>query len=194
MLDRMTKFQAFLVAYSPIQRKAVCETVQNLLSGSLFNKSNWNTYLQKAYQINKRHANGIIAFALGQVESAKECRQNHINQLGGKFKSAIDWLKKSEKKLKDARKFYQKKNWQNSKTGCGFPLSCSVKYKETNWQNLRFQIHHKKRYIYNLSKKIEDLKSAKIQVKVPFNQVFIVGSQTESYGNQVCQWDGKTIP
>ncbi|NEQ42002.1 MAG: hypothetical protein F6K40_39830 [Okeania sp. SIO3I5] len=52
----MTKFQAFLVAYSPIIRKAVCETVQNLLSGSLFNKSKWNTYVQKAYQINKRYA------------------------------------------------------------------------------------------------------------------------------------------
>ena len=118
----MTKFQAFLVAYSPIQHQAVCETVQNLLSGNGFNKSNWNTYLQKAYQINKRHANGIVAFALGQVGSAKECRQNHINQLGGKLKSALDWLKKSEKKLKNARRFYQKKNWQNSQTGCGFPM------------------------------------------------------------------------
>ncbi|NEQ42001.1 MAG: hypothetical protein F6K40_39825 [Okeania sp. SIO3I5] len=65
-------------------------------------------------------------------------------------------------------------------------MSCSVKYNETNWQNLRFQIHHKKRYIYNLTNKIEHLKSAQIQVKVPLNHVFIVGSQTESYGNQVC--------
>ena len=208
----ITHFEAFLTAYAPIFRSAVCETVQHLLSGNDFKKSTWNTHLQEAYQINKRHANGVIASASCQVESAKECRKNHIKQLEGKLKSANDWLKKSEKKLKDARKFYRKKNWENSKTGCGFPLSCSLKYvprpgkfsdsdvagaegqkKDTNWQNLRFQIHQKKRYIYHLTKKIEHLKLAQVKVKVPLNQVFIVGSKTESYGNQVCQWDGQTL-
>lgn len=189
----VTQFQAFLIAYSLIFRKAVCETVQHLLSGNGFNKSTWNTHLQEAYQINKRHANGVIASASCQVESAKECRKNYIKQLEGKLSSANRWLKKSEKKLKDARKFYRKKSWEKSKTGCGFPLSCSLKYKDTNWQYLRFKIHHKKRYIYHLTKAIEHLKSAKIQVKVPSNQVFVVGSKTESYGNQACQWDGKTI-
>lgn len=189
----ITKFEAVLMAYAPIFRKAVCETVQHLLSGNGFNKSTWNTHLQEAYQINKRHANGVIASAKGQVESATYCRQNCIKQLEGKLKSALDWLKKSEKKLKDARKFYRKKNWEKSQTGCRFPLSCSLKYKGTNWQYLRFQIHHKKRYIYHLTKKIEHLNTAQVKVKVPSNQVFVVGSKTESYGNQVCQWDGKTM-
>jgi len=31
------------------------------------------------------------------------------------------------------------------------------------------------------------------RVKVPRHQVFIVGSKDESYGNQVCQWDGNVI-
>jgi IS605 OrfB family transposase len=189
----ITKFEALLIALAPIFRKAVCETVQEFLSGNGFNKSTWNTHLQETYQINKRHANGVIASAKGQVESAKECRQNHIKQLQGKLKSAHQWLKKSEKKLKDARKFYRKKNWEKSKNGCRFPLSCSLKDKGTNWQHLRSQIHHKKRYIYHLTKKIEYLKSAQVKVKVPSNQVFVVGSKTESYGNQVCQWDGKTL-
>ena len=189
----VTNFEAFLTAYARLFRQAVCETVQHLLSESGFNKSTWNTYLQETYQINKRHANGAIASAKGQVESAKECRKNHIKQLQGKLKSANQWLKKSEKKLKDARKFYRKKSWEDSKNGCGFPLSCSLKYKETNWQNLRFQIHHKKRYIYHLTKKIEHLKTATVKVKIPSNHVFVVGSKTESYGNQVCQWDGQTI-
>ena len=189
----ITKFEAVLIALAPIFRKAVCETVQHLLSVNGFNKSTWNTHLQEAYQINKRHANGVIASAKGQVESAFISRKNHIKQLEGKLKSALDWLKKSEKKLKNARKFYGKKNWEKSQTGCGFPLSCSLQYKGTNWQYLRFKIHHKKRYIYHKTQKIEHLKSAQVKVKVPSNQVLVVGSKTESYGNQACQWDGKTI-
>ncbi|WP_169156124.1 hypothetical protein [Brasilonema bromeliae] len=46
-----------------------------------FNKGEWNTYLQKTYNINKRHANGMISDAVGKVDSAHKCRTNHINQL-----------------------------------------------------------------------------------------------------------------
>lgn len=189
----VTNFEVFLTAYGRLFRQAVCETVQHLLSESGFNKSTWNTYLQETYKINKRHANGAIASAKGQVEAAKECRKNHIKQLERKLKSANKWLKTAGTKLKNARKFYRKKSWINRKTGGGFPLSCSLKSKETNWQNIRFQIHHKKRYIYHLTKKLEHMKRAKVKVKVPSNQVLVVGSKTESYGNQVCQWDGNTI-
>ncbi len=129
----VTNFEAFLVAYAPLFRQAVCETVQHLLSGNGLNKSSWNTHLQQTYQINKRHANGVISAAKGVVDSTDKCRKNHIKQLEGKLKSANQWLKKSEKKLKDAWKFYRKKNWENSQTGCSFPLSCSLKYKDTNW-------------------------------------------------------------
>jgi hypothetical protein len=102
----ITKFEAFLTAYAPIFRKvepwransSTCETFRHLLSSNGFNKSTWNTHLQKAYKINKRHAHGVIASAKGQVESAKECRKNHIKQLEWKLKSANNCLKKSEKK------------------------------------------------------------------------------------------------
>lgn len=91
----ITNFEAFLTAYAPVFRQAVCETVEHILSKSSWNKSNWNTHLQKAYQINKRHANGVISAAKRSVDSAKQCRQNHIKQLQVKLKSAEKWLKKS---------------------------------------------------------------------------------------------------
>jgi IS605 OrfB family transposase len=189
-----TSLEMFLAAYGLVFRKATVETVNHLLSLKTgFDKSKWNTYLQSTYGINKRQSNSIIAFASGKVDSSKKCRINHIKQLEGKLKSALAWLSKSEKKLKNARKFYAKKNWQQSKTGCAFPLDCSLKDNWTNWKILKFQIHNKKRYIYKLSKQILYLKQAPFVVTVPSNEVFFVGSKDESFGNQICQWDGNTI-
>ncbi|MFH7026853.1 MAG: hypothetical protein ACHBN1_15935 [Heteroscytonema crispum UTEX LB 1556] len=188
-----TDFEMFLEAFAPIFRDAAIETVNYLLSSDSFNKSNWNSYLQKTYQISKRHANGVIAYAKGKVDGAKEHRERHIKALEGKAKSIEQWLKKAERKLKLARKFYAKKNWQNSKTGCNFPLSCSLQFRDTNWQNLKFQIHHKKRKLNLLRKKIEHLKVKPIKVSISCGQVFIVGSKDESFGNQTAQWDGNTL-
>ncbi|WP_449418719.1 hypothetical protein [Phormidium nigroviride] len=188
-----TQLEMFLSAYTPIFHKAVCETVNLMMSGEEFNKSDWNTHLQKTYGISKRHANGVISKAKGAVDSAKECRISHIKTLEGQAKSCEKWLKKAEKKLKNGRKFYAKKNWQNSKTGCVFPLSSSLKYRQTNWQNLRFQIHNKKRKLTRYRQILSVLKSIPVRVHVPNNQAFIVGSQDESYGNQVCQWDGDNL-
>jgi hypothetical protein len=157
----------FLNSFAPIFHKAACETVNHLLSDKDFDKSKWNTYLQNTYGINKRHANGVISHAKGAVDSAKECRINHFITLTGKLKSIEEWLKKEETKLKNARKFYRKKNWQHSKTGCNFPISSSLQYHNTNWQYLRVKFHHKKRRRNHLRKQIEHLKAAPIRVKVP---------------------------
>ena len=180
----------FLSAYAPIFHKAVCETVNFMMLGEQFNKSHWNSHLQTTYGISKLHANGVIASSKGAVDSAKECRISHIKTLEGKAKSCEAWLKKAERKLKLARKFYAKKNWQNSKSGCVFPLSSSLKYRQTNWQNLRFQIHNKKRKLTRYRQILATLKSIPIRARVPKNQAFIVGPKDESHGNQVCQWDG----
>jgi len=188
-----TQLEMFLCAYTPIFHKAVCETVNFMMSGEQFNKSNWNTHLQKTYGISKRHANGVISSSKGAVDSAKECRILHIKTLEGKAKSCENWLKKAEKKLKNARKFYRKKNWQNSKYGCVFPISSSLKYRQTNWQNLRFLLHKKKRKLARYRQILDVLKSTPVRVHVPKNQAFIVGSKDESYGNQVCQWDGSNL-
>lgn len=188
-----TQFEMFLNAYAPIYRLAVNETVNHLLSGTTFNKSRWNTYLQQTYRINKRHANGVISDALGQVSSAKESRKNHIKQLQGKLKYTQEWIRKAQRKLKLARKFYSQKDWQHSKTGCIFPLASSLQYRNTSWQHLRFQIHQKKRKACLLEQRINHLKLKPIQVKVPYSQCFVVGSSSEKFGNQVCQWDGEYV-
>ena len=186
----LTEFEMFLTAYSSVFHKAACETANYLLSGQSFNKSSCHTHLQTTYGISKRHANGVISYAKGAVDASKEHRQLHIKTLEGKLKSANYWMTKAENKLADSRKFYAKKNWRNSKTGCRFTLCCSVKFRSTNWKNLRFQIHNKKRRGHNLVEQIKHLKAAQIQTVIPRNQAFIVGSKDEKFGNQVCQWDG----
>ena len=189
-----TALEMLLSSFSQISHSATCYTVNHLLIGAgKLDKSKWNTHLQTKYRINKRQAGGIIALAIGKVDSAKECRQNHIKQLEAKLKSAKEWVRKAIKKLKLGEKFYAKKNWIESKTGCNFPISSSCKSKSTNWQYEWFKIHNKQRYIHTLVNRIKHLKLATLRVKVPHGEIFIIGSKDESYGNQACQWDGSTL-
>jgi IS605 OrfB family transposase len=188
-----TEFELFLNAFSPIYKSAVCETIDKLKSSDDFKKSKFNSYLQVKYGISKRHANGVISCAKGKLDSAKECRVRHIKQLEGKLKSAKQWLDKQLNKLKLASKFYSKKNWISAKTGCVFPLSCDLKTRKTNWQLVRFNIHDKKRYIYQLELRIRHLKKSPIQVKISDSDIFLVGSKDETLGNQTCQWNGSIL-
>ncbi|NJM73801.1 MAG: hypothetical protein HC862_28875 [Scytonema sp. RU_4_4] len=189
----LTEFEMFLAAYSPVFHKAACETANHLLANKNFNKSSWNTYLQVNYGISKRHANGVIAHAQGAVDAAKKHRERHIKTLEGKLKSINSWMIKSEKKLSDSFKFYRKNNWQRVRTGCKFPIFSDLQSRQTNWQSLHFQIHHKKRRESQLTKQIEHLKIAPIHAVIPKNQAFVVGSKDETLGNQVCQWDGDIL-
>lgn len=190
----LTTFELFLFDYAAISYSATIETVNHLLKlDSKFDKAKWNTYLQETFGITKRQAGGIIALSQGKVDSGHQCRTNQIKQLSAQLKSAWDWVKKSLKKLQLARKFYANQNWRDSKTGCNFPLSTSIKTKKTNWYHTRFLVHHKKRYIYQLTLKIAALKLAPIRVKVSRCEVFVVGSKDESLGNQTCQWDGHKL-
>jgi hypothetical protein len=50
-----TQLEMFLSAYTPIFHNAVCETVNNILSGVDFNQSKWRTHLQDNYGISDRH-------------------------------------------------------------------------------------------------------------------------------------------
>ena len=188
-----TTFSMFLRDYSKIFHAASSETVNHLLSTKKFNKSAWNTHLQQSYGINKRHANGVITSALGRASSATECRKEHLKVLKRKLTSAKKWLKSADRKLASCSKFYARKNWIRSKSSILLPLSCSLKYKNTNYQHLKFQVHHKKRKIHSLTQQIEHLKIKPIRVKVPAWDVFVVGSKDETHGNQVCQWDGEWL-
>lgn len=189
-----TELEMLLTEYACIFKAASIETIQHLQSLiGKFNKSTWNTHLQKMYGISKRQAGGVIASSEGKLDSAKECRKRHIKQLEQKLKSAKEWLRKATKKISLGQKFYRKKNWRNSKTGCNFPLSSFLDNRQTNWQRLRFAIHHKQRYVDKLVKQISCLKVAPVHVKISDGDVFIVGSKDESFGNQNCQWDGSVL-
>ncbi len=189
-----TTLEMLLSDYAHIFKEASIKTVQHLqsLTGK-FNKSAWNTHLQESYGISKRHAGGVIASAEGKLASAKECRKSHIKQLEQKLKSAKEWLRKATKKITLGQKFYRKKNWQSSKTGCNFPLSSFIDNRQTNWQRLKFATHHKQRYISKLLQQISYLKTAPVYVKISDGDIFIVGSKDESFGNQNCQWDGSIL-
>jgi IS605 OrfB family transposase len=190
-----TDFEMFLNAFSPIFKNAVCETVDKILASKNFEKEKgkFNTHLQQKYGLSKRHSTGVITLASSKVDSASECRANHIKQLEGKLKSAKIWLKNALKRLSDSQKFYALKNWQKSKTGCKVPLACDLSTQRSNWHSLKFQIHNKKRYVNQLEKKITHLKTACLRVKVSNSEIYIVGSKDESFGNQVCQYDGNKI-
>jgi IS605 OrfB family transposase len=190
-----TKFEMFLTDFSHFFKQATIKAIDIILESKNFEKikSKVNTQLQKEFNLSKRQVNGVITLALSKVSSASECRKNHIKQLEGKLKSALIWIKNALKRLKDSQKFYAKKNWQKSKTGCKVSLCCDLSTGRSNWHAIRFQIHHKKRYVYQLEKKIAHLKKARLRVKVSNSEVFIVGSSDESFGNQVCQYDGSKL-
>jgi IS605 OrfB family transposase len=127
------------------------------------------------------------------VDGAKEHRALHLKTLTGKVKSLNAWIDKASRKLRLAQKFYAKLDWQHSRTGTKFPMSCSLTYRQTNFSCIKFQLHQKKRKLFLLQNKIEVLKHQPIHVSVPHSQVFVVGSKDESLGNQVSQWDGNRI-
>lgn len=123
----LTFLELFLFDYAALSYQATVLTVNYLLElNSKFDRAKWNSHLLEKFGINKRLSGGIIALSVGKVDAARQCRTNHIKQLESQLKSASGWVKKAEKKLRLARKFYAKKNWSSSKTGCNFPLSTSL--------------------------------------------------------------------
>ena len=189
----LTPFIMFLYDYSAIFSQAEIETIQALQGNDQWERSKWNTHLQQTYKINKRQANGVIASAKGRLDSSLECRKNHLKQLYGKLKSVKKWIKTTQSKISSAKKFYAKPNWKNSKSSCLLPAACYLDSGKTHLQGLRFRLHQKQRYKAHLERKIEAYKTSPIQVKVPKNNVLVVGSKDEKFGNQNVQWDGEKL-
>ena len=81
-----SEMEMFFFSFAPIFGRAAIETVNYLLCNTGFDKSKWNTHLQSKYQINKRHANGVISYAKGKLDAACEHRnlqpcKEKLNQL-----------------------------------------------------------------------------------------------------------------
>lgn len=183
----------YISDYSKVYHRALVFVVNQRLDG-FADKSKLNSLVQTQFGLNKRQANAVITDADGKIDSAKECKSDHVKQLEGKLKSAKDWLKKAEKALKDSRKHYHAKNWKNKNQSTNLKLFCYLDTKCTSWQSKRFAIHHKKRYITHLERKIQGLKSAAIRVTIPKQpEAYFIGSKGESFGNQVIQYTGEKL-
>jgi IS605 OrfB family transposase len=184
--------QNFITDYSKVYRSALTFTVNHRLAG-FSDKSKLNTLIQQTFGINRRHASAVIADADGKIDSAKECRANHIKQLEDKLKSAKDYVRKAEKSLKESRKHYAG-NWQSKKQSTNLRLFCFLDSHRTSWQSKRFVIHNKKRYIAHLARQIASLKVAAIYVTINKQaEASFIGSKGETCGNSVLQFDGSTI-
>lgn len=65
--------------------KAVRKTFYTIKNSKIFNKSNFNTYLQNSYGITKRTANSIIFDAQGRFNALKELKEYERKQLERKI-------------------------------------------------------------------------------------------------------------
>ncbi|AFY57215.1 transposase, IS605 OrfB family, central region [Rivularia sp. PCC 7116] len=164
----------FAIKYSK-KHKATRNRAMRLVTGDL-SKTKQNQELQKL-GYNKRQANSLLIDIEGKIGSAKECREAHIETLEGKIKSAEEQITEWEEKL------------GKLEYAC-----CGVRRNQfkSRQHELRFKIHHKRRYVLAQKRKLEKLREAPIQVNFGTEYNFsLVGSQGESNGNQICQYDSK---
>jgi IS605 OrfB family transposase len=165
---------SFALKYSKNQ-KSHRNVAMDLIESDV-SKTKQNQELQKL-GYNKRQANSLLIDIEGKMGSAVECRKAHIETLEGKIKSAQEQVEKWRKQLEKAA------------------VTCSRTRRnqfKSLQQELRFKIHHKTRYIIAGQRKLEKLVDAPIEVNFGTEFNFpLVGSQGESRGNQICQYDAK---
>ncbi|MDX2099326.1 MAG: hypothetical protein SFW36_16225, partial [Leptolyngbyaceae cyanobacterium bins.59] len=166
----------FAVAYSALQgedRGYALDVIQTEPSQTKRNQ------LLQARGYNKRQANSLLKDIQGKLDSAIECRQRHIDTLEGKIKSAKRQIER----------------WTTQLSKYPYPC-CDIRRNQwrTTQHRLRFNIHHKRRYLIAQQRKLEVLQCNSTSVNLgPVNNFTFVGSQGESWGNQICQYDGTTI-
>ena len=163
----------YAIKYSKKQ-KSDRGTAKELIESGV-SRTKQNQELQ-ALGYNKRQANSLLIDIEGKMSSAVECRKLHIEILEGKVDSAKEQVAEWKQQLENANVYCRKRRSEFK----------SIQHE------LRFKIHHKTRYILAQQRKIEKLKSAPIEVNFGTEFNFpLVGSQGESNGNQICQYDSK---
>ncbi|NEQ97665.1 MAG: IS200/IS605 family element transposase accessory protein TnpB [Cyanothece sp. SIO2G6] len=166
----------FVMAYGAKQGADRCAVLEVLQGGHSRTKQN---QLVQALGYNKRQANSLLIDLEGKRQSCIECRTLHLETLAGKIRSAQDQIKKWEHQLED---------WP-------YPV-CRVRRNgfKTIQHELRFKIHQKRRYLIHQQRRLEALQQAPIEINFgPVNNFLFVGSQGESGGNQICQYDGQAL-
>lgn len=171
-------------------------------------KATLNTMIQGAFNVNKRQANGVIAFVEGEVGSAEECYKRHADILTVKIKGCDAVIKDIEKRLKKHGDYVRAVEAHNKSFKTGKPkkftkkpeydLACPIngaKHGKTYLQMARFKLHQKKRQ----RRMYADRLAAIVQRGVVVNQgklgqISFVGSTSETGGNQICQFVPGIVP
>ncbi len=162
----------FAVRYSKKQKENRNKAL-DLVSSDIA-KTKQNQELQKL-GYNKRQANSLLIDIEGKIGSASECREAHVETLEGKIKSAVEQIKE----------------WEDKLAKIELP-ACRVRRNQfkSRQHELRFKIHHKRRYVIAQRRKVDKLKEQPVHVNLGTEFNFsLVGSQGESKGNQICQYD-----
>lgn len=172
-------------------------------------KSNLNTLIQQTFSVNKRHANGAIAFVTGEVSSTEQCHKRHLEVLKAKVKGCKDIITSLEKRLKEHRKYIKKVETYNKSiktTGKTkkltvkpeFDLACPINGKQhgkTYWQLAKFKFHQKKRQLAMFQSRLSAAKKRGVVVNQgKLGQISFVGSTGEKGSNQICQFQPGVIP
>lgn len=162
----------FAVAYSKKQEKdnyTILEIIESDIS-----KVKKNQKVQ-ALGYNKRQANSLLIDIEAKKDSAVECRNNHLETLEAKIKSAQKQISR----------------WRKQRDKLPLPC-CDVRRNQfkTTQHRLRFKIHHKKRYVIAQQQRLNQLTLSAVRVNLGTAKNFVfVGSKGESKGNQICQYD-----
>lgn len=172
--------------------KAKRETFHVLKRVRIFNKSAFNTHLQKKYGILKRTANSIISDAQGTLNALIELKQYEKSQLERKILSLKNLIEKLEMKVSDNKVLLR----LNDKS-VSLVTHRNLKRKLVSKKN---QLNHKKQKLGNLQYQIEhDIYKLCFGTKYLLNrnydkfverrdsQLSFVGSKDETAGNQVLQ-------
>lgn len=172
--------------------KAKRETFHVLKRVRIFNKSAFNTHLQKKYGILKRTANSIISDAQGTLNALIELKQYEKSQLERKILSLENLIEKLEMKVFDNKVLLR----LNDKS-VSLVAHRNLKRKLVSKKN---QLNHKKQKLGNLQYQIEHgiyklCFGTKYLLKRDYNefiarrdsQLSFVGSKTETAGNQMLQ-------
>lgn len=172
-------------------------------------KSKLNTMIQQAFTVNKRHANGAIAFVIGEIGSAAECHKRHLEVLDAKIKQCEETIKLLKKRLQKHQKYVAKVEAYNLAIKTGkkakklsvkpeFDVACPLngkQYGQTYLQIAKFKLHQKKRQLQMYRDRRNNAAKRGVVVNQgKLGQISFVGSSGETAGNQICQFTPGIIP
>ena len=183
---------AYIESSRHIYAKAVRETFYTLKNTKVFNKADFNTYLQNSYDITKRTANSVISDAQGRMNALKALKLYEKIQLERK----INYLE-----TKIIPILEQRRNDNSARLRLGLPVSLSLQ------RNLRRKLVTKKQKLNRLKQNLSNLnyRIKTFNFKLCFgtkrllqndynafverrdNQISFVGSKTEPACNQQLQ-------